>query len=143
MAFIFWSAWGPTPTRCRRLRSGSCSGHLSAWTAILLSYLFCKRIAQTVEQKVSEQKQPNGGEAQREQPFPVLRRPAGGGGLRREDQNLLIGDRQVRERIQIQIRANPLRRAEPGVDDGRREKPQRHHVAENVLQVSKMHRKSR
>ena len=40
-------------------------------------------------------------DAERQQPLPVARSAARGVGIR-EDQNLLIRDRQVRERIQIQ-----------------------------------------
>src|SRR5204862_99865 len=68
------------------------------------SDFFRERVAQAVEQEIAEEKQQERPDAEREQPLPVAERALG-------KKNLLIGDREMRERVQVDERLRPRRRA--------------------------------
>src|SRR4051794_17915510 len=93
-----------------------------------------KRVAQPVEHPVAREEKWNRRRAEAEQPLPVADRPL-------EEQNLLIRDRQVRERIGVEQRLELLDvRLEIRIDDRRCKKPQRQQVGENVADVAKVDR---
>src|SRR5688572_5319951 len=106
-------------------------------------HLFRERVAQAIEQEVAEQEQHQGTRAEGQQPLPMSGRPARRPWICRKEQNLLVCNGEMREGIQIQVRSNILGCILPVVDDWRRKDPQRHQVAENVLQVTKVYRESR
>src|SRR6185436_16680846 len=100
------------------------------------SHLLRERIAQAVEQKVREQKQQPRSDGQRQQPLPVAE-------IAVEIQDLLVRNREVGKRVQVQIRLNRRGGKPPVIDDGRGKEPQRHDVREDVLDVAEMDRQRR
>src|SRR5688500_2334011 len=87
------------------------------------SYFFRERIAKTVEDEIPEQEERDGRGADGQQPLPVADRSL-------EVEDLLIRDREVRHRVQVQDPQLPVLHLVVRVDDRRREEPERHQVAE-------------
>ena len=78
------------------------------------SDLFRKRVAQAIEQEVAEQEQRDRSGAEGKQPLPVAGRSPGGRRVGRKKQDLLVSDREMRERVQIRngrIRSGALNQA--------------------------------
>src|SRR5690606_880980 len=87
---------------------------------------------QPVEQPVTDGAEDDRPRADREQPLPVTERPI-------EEEDFLIGDREVREGVPVEV-PHVLLHHHPRVDDGRGEEPQRQDVGQDVLDVAKVHR---
>src|SRR6516225_9314324 len=98
------------------------------------SHRLRERIAQPVEHPIAGEKQHDRRDSEGEQPLPMSQRSV-------EEEDLLIGDREVRKGIDVEQPAELLHvRLEPRIDDRRREEPEHQHIGEDVTDVAEMDR---
>src|SRR6476469_6810855 len=113
---------------------------LEARSRKLSSHFLRERVSQPVEHEVSEQEEGDRNHTEQKQQFQVSDRS-------RKEQDLLIGDRKVREGVQLQERRLPdmitgvrgILELEPGINDRCREKPEHQQVREDVADVAEVH----
>src|SRR5688572_18255003 len=124
------------PRRTRRTQRAKSTGLLLRVLGVLcggeFSYGYRKTIAEPVEQPVGRDEQEQRGDAEGQQPPPVPDRYL-------EEEDLLVGHREVREGIQIEQPLVLLHvRLEHRIDDRGREEPERQDVGQQIADIAEM-----